>query len=437
MTSRAAFDPRAYVDPRPRPWVIHTLGAINRHVMLPHVLHLRAIDFPPADLRRLRSAVRPGTAAFLGPVHPEFTTDWLLDKEISRRVSPLMAHWAAYDIVNASPRMQAFWLANNLISNAPGGGGKAYSLRWALAGHGVLLHPEGGVTWQAERTDALVPGIVDMAWRACEQSRASGGMPVFVVPMVWRLHFTGDVSRGLAREMALIERALALPSGAGTTVEHRFAALHVHLLRARVCALELTAPDAGDYFDAQAMTITALRHALEARHGPVDGDVPRVVHHLRRAVRNAATADPDTARLDRRRVDELERLHRFTPELYGRPTLTQEQMAESLKRIRLTLVTRGFRNGLHNQVPVAVGARVAKLRVPDPIAVHERFTPDPDEGARTQAALLVELRRRMQHSLDAIGEEIAPVIDRFRWPNPLAVRSSSARGTPTASLAGV
>src|SRR5262245_23132371 len=113
----ARFDPRAYRDPRPVPWMIAAVGVLNRHLMLRRVLKLAAIEFPDADRARLREAVRRGTAAFLGPVHPEFTTDWLLDKEVSRLASPLMAHWASYEIVNASPAAQWFWLRNNLIAN--------------------------------------------------------------------------------------------------------------------------------------------------------------------------------------------------------------------------------------------------------------------------------------------------------------------------------
>ena len=90
MTSRR-FERSVYRDPRPSAAMIHALGPINRHFVLRGLLGLTDIDFTAADVERLRSAVNPGTAAFLGPNHPEFFTDWMLDKEISRRVSPRMA----------------------------------------------------------------------------------------------------------------------------------------------------------------------------------------------------------------------------------------------------------------------------------------------------------------------------------------------------------
>ena len=86
------FSPLEYRDPSPAPWLIHLLGVVNRAWMLPAVLKIRRFDLPQADEARLRAAVNPKTVAFLGPSHPEFLTDWMVDKEISRRVSPLMAH---------------------------------------------------------------------------------------------------------------------------------------------------------------------------------------------------------------------------------------------------------------------------------------------------------------------------------------------------------
>ena len=118
---REPFDPLAYRDPRPSPALIRSLEPLNQRLLLPWVMKVREIDLPAADEQRLRAAVRPDTAAFLGPNHPEFLTDWLIDKELSRRVAPRMAHWAAREIVNRNPLEQSFWLANNLIANVPGG----------------------------------------------------------------------------------------------------------------------------------------------------------------------------------------------------------------------------------------------------------------------------------------------------------------------------
>lgn len=418
---------RSYREPRPLPWLIHLLGPINKGLMLHGALRLNRVDIPGADLARLRQAVNPGTAAFLGPNHPEFTTDWLIDKEVSRLCSPLMAHWASYEIVNGSPLTQHFWLANNLIANAPGGGGKAYSVRWARQGHGVLLHPEGTATWQSERVSPILPGIVEMAWDTAEQLRAAGeSRPVFVVPLVWRLHFVSDASAGLHREMALIERALGLPAGgAHDNLGVRFGALMRAALLRQCAALELAPPDGkveSAYFAAQASVTAQIRARLSERYGDVDADVARAQHRLRAAIRRAASATGDQAAAarDRSLVTELQRLHSFDPALYDRPTLTQEQIAENLKRVRSALITRGFANALHNLVPVAVARRIAHVRVPEPLDVSAVLARTHDGDAEAaRAALLTELRARMQAGLDALAAEIAPSLDSRRVANPL------------------
>jgi hypothetical protein len=409
------FDPLAYRSPRPSPWLIHAMGVLNRRAILPGLLRVRAIDFPDEDVRRVRALVRPGAAAFLGPNHPEFTTDWLIDKEISRRVSPLMAHWASYEIVNMHPWAQALWLRNNLIANAPGGSGRADSIAWALAGHGVLLHPEGTPTWHGDHVAPLVPGIVEMAWETCVERP---GLPVHVVPLVWKLRFTGDVGPALGREMAYVERRLGLASGRGLGVAERFARLQRAILARSLERYGAGAAVEGGFFEAQAAHAAALLARLEARYGETRGEFGRRAHALRRAILKAASDGAEEARPDRRVLLEVERLSRFTRELYGGATLTQEQIAESLKQVRLAFLTRGLRDGFHGVVPVAVAERIAHVRAPAPIAVHEAFARGGDaEAARVE--LLAGLRARLQGGIDALNAEIASAVDPWRRENLL------------------
>jgi hypothetical protein len=417
------FDRRAYRDPCPSAALIRAVGWLNRLLVLPHLTRLASFDLPGADLERLRSAVRPGTAAFLGPNHPEFFTDWMIDKELSSRVSPLMAHWASYEIVNVSPLAQWLWLRNNLIANVPGGGGREYSIRWALAGHGVLLHPEGTASWHGEQVGPLMPGIVDLAWETCARARAANrDVPVLLVPVVWRLHFVGDVSSGLAREMAHIERSLELAPGEGMQVGERFAALQANLLGHQCETLGLPAPSApaglrgAEYFAAQEAVAAAIARELESRGARVEHDPARIMHRARRSAR-AAPERPERER-DRRLYLELWRLEGFPRALYDTPALTQEAIAENLKRIRSVFVTRGRGDALHNVVPVPVGRRAARVRVPEPIVVHEAFAAAGDAGT-TKARLLETLHARLQGTLDALNVELAPLLGRYRRANPL------------------
>jgi hypothetical protein len=424
----ASFDPRTYRDPQPSAALIQAIGPVNR-AGLSLLLKLRAIDFPAQDLARMQKAVRPSTAAFLGPNHPEFLTDWLIDKELSVRVSPLMAHWASYEIVNASPAAQWFWLRNNLIANAPGGAGKEYSVRWALQGHGVLLHPEGQATWQSTHVGPLLPGIVDMASETSRRVREAGvEKPVWVVPVIWKLHFLGDVSAPLHREIAHIEQRLGLPAGVRSTpVEQRFAALQRGMLLRQWTKLELgdVAPDPSGsaYFAAQAAAIQTIRRELERRHGALDADIGRVQHAIRRSLRDLVATDPDGVRRDRARLYELTRLTGFAPELYDRPTLTQEEIAETLKRTRATLMLKGRRDSLHNLIPIAAGPRLAHIRVPEPLAIEAA---DIDDEVLRDAKV-AELRSRMQATLDRTLAEIEPVVAPHRRANPLASGAAHSR----------
>ena len=390
-----AFSPLEYRDPAPAPWLIHALGALNRWVLLPGLLRITRFDLPNADARRLR---------------------------------------AVYEIVNASPSARGFWLANNLVANAPGGGGKAFSVDWALRGHGVLLHPEGMATWQGERVAALLPGLVDMAWDTARHVRAARGeRPVWLVPVAWRFAFRGDARRALGRDMSRLERGLSLPRGDRLEPPERFAALIRHLLARQCERLGLGTPLAGehdDYFAAQSRVVEDLLGRLAKRYGAMDPDFGRALFQVRRAMRERAAVDPAGVKSDGRLVAELHRLTGFDPALYDRAELARERIAEVLKRTRTTLLKRGFANALHNTVPVAVGPRAVHVRVAEPIEVRADGGGDEAAG-RTR--LLAEHRARLQATLDLLGDELAASGACRPLPNLLHRGQSTA---PAARAAG-
>jgi hypothetical protein len=411
--SRPPFDRLAYREPRPSPALIHALGLVNRFVVLPGIVRLQAIDFPRADIEKLRGAIasRP---TFLAPHHPEFMTDWLIDKEISRIVSPLMAHWASYEVVNIHPVAQWVWLRNNLIANAPGGLGKEYSVRWARAGHGVLLHPEGVPSWHGDRVGTLVPGAIDMAWEASAES----GAEAMVAPIVWKLHFVGDVTKPLHRAITRVERMLGRSSDEQLPLEQRLASLQGAVLERSLARYGAPRPiPASEFFSIQSAHAERLLAELESRHGATEGDRPRRLHALRRAILAAAKTNPKQARADRRTLAEIERLGHFTSDHYGGATLTQEQIAESVSQIRLALAGRGLREALFGVLPVAVAPRIASIRAPDPLPVQA----SEGDAAETRAHLLRSLRTRLQEGLDRLQAELEPEIGRYRRPNPFRV----------------
>ena len=118
--------------------------------------------------------------------------------------------------------------------------------------------------------------------------------------------------------------------------------------------------------------------------------VERLLARFKRAI-------PRQLKSDRAKVDEAIRLGGFSRDVYARKPLTQEQMAESLKRHRATLVRRGWRNVLHNFLPTPLGPRVAHVRVPEPIPVDAGRAAR--EGAAYARALLNMLHDRLQAAL--------------------------------------
>ena len=155
----------------------------------------------------MQGLVASGSPTFLLPNHPEFFTDWMLDKDIIARAAPQAASWATHGVVNGmGSAMQKFWLWNNLIAQIPGGSSasKDYSVEWASSGKGVLLHPEGMVGWHPDWIAPLMPGAADMA----KDSAILSGKSAFLQPIVWKIIFKADVSAKLAREAAYVEKRL-------------------------------------------------------------------------------------------------------------------------------------------------------------------------------------------------------------------------------------
>jgi hypothetical protein len=418
--------PRPFQHPRPNRLLMWLLGYVNRWFLLmglpvlryvpglrdlPGIrgyFWLRELDLPQADLERLREAVNPGTAAFLGPNHPEFGFDWMMDKEISRLVAPRMASWAAANIIDSAP---GFWLRNNLISNTGGADAIRYSVERALAGEAVLLHPEGSVHWTAEKVHPLFKGIADMA---CEAARQAGpdGRPVHVVPIVWRLRYLTDISESLHREITHVETYLGLPKTSTVNLSERFRALQENILlrQMRVCGFDPGWVGGLDFFARQDAFRDWLIEDLETRYSVERCESPeRLLSRFKRAI-------PAELKSDRAKVDEANRLCGFSREVYARKPLTQEQMAESLKRHRATLVRRGWKNALHNFLPTPHGPRAAHVRVPEPIRVDPaRAASDPDYAR----ALIALVHDRMQAAIDD-----TPGVRRVRARPPAVVDSA-------------
>ncbi len=95
---------------------------------------------------------------------------------------------------------------------------------------------------------------------------------------------------------------------------------------------------------------------------------------------------------------------------FARATVTQQELAEHIKRIRNDYCKGTMRDTLNRYVPRPAGPRTAIIRVPEPLAVH-------DFGGTVEEALGL-LRGRMQAALDGINEVLSGDGRLRAYPNP-------------------
>ena len=461
----AGFNPKDFAKPIPSRLVMGLMSPVNRWLILEGVPGLRrlplvwklpllgdlpnpgstakvlAVDFPSSEIARFKQYINPDTAAFVGPNHPEFWTDWSLDKYFADAVSPRMSHWAWYGTVNANPFMQGFWLRNNLISNAPNGKDEAKqcAIDSVKRGYGNLLHPEGSVHWTADKVQTIFGGIIDMSLRTSRELIESGdARPVYAVPMLSKYFFVEDVSAALSAEISQIERKLGLSSDRRARLEDRFFALQERILVRQLAAFDSESAQLSitpqNFFAVQKQFQEELIARLRAIYGERAGNLPAQLRAYEKEIKllrpkgRAAQEDPSLRRYreESKLVAEIRRLDTFQADVYATESLTQEQIAETLKRTKRDLVNATSLDGLRNMMPVAVGWRRVLLRCGDPINVRERLEQHRGQVQDLSDELLIEFRRRMQAKLDELIAVSKPVTDQFARPNPFATASMSA-----------
>ena len=119
-----------------------------------------------------------------------------------------------------------------------------------------------------------------------------------------------------------------------------------------------------------------------------------------------ANPDPEF----RRQIGVLDRMLRLVPAAVNEPTVTQEQVSERLKRLRLDWLRGTMRDDVTRFVPRAAAQRDVFVRVCDPLEV----TPGADHATllvTLRERMLAALRRARQDGLDAFGPPV-------RYANP-------------------
>jgi hypothetical protein len=323
------------------------------------------------------------------------------------RAAPLAACWATHGVVNGLGNLaQKFWLANNLIAQIPGDGGaaRAHSVDWAVKGHGVLLHPEGSVGWHSNHVAPLFAGAAEMALEALAAGRAQdASFQSFVAPIVWKLAFLGDVSAGLSRECAYVEKRLKIATPPGSSPAQRVFLIYSALLTRDEMALGLTGGESAPYRERQKLLVAAVTSKLPAMLG-IEADSETDWQRLaRRRLRELDRKSAEAAEL-KRLSEALFRASRVGESAFQNPEMSQEEIAEHIKRIRNDYCAGTFRDTFNAFVPQPDGPRRAILRVVEPLAMQDW------RGTAEEA--MAEARRRMQAALDGINAGLSPRMDK-------------------------
>ncbi|WP_208350659.1 hypothetical protein [Pseudaestuariivita rosea] len=424
-----------FVKPRPNATLIRCLEPVNRWFNLRGIPGLRdipllnrvpgvrgltnmpKIDFPASDQARLRDVVNPETAAFLAPNHPEFFTDWMIDKEIMARLKVNPGCWATHTVVNGMGKYgQKFWLANNLIAQIPGKGGaaaKQHSIELAKQGDGVLLHPEGTVYWVADQIGPLYPGVVEMAMRAAENLAESGAdRPVYIAPLIYKYMFLKDETANLHRAMSYVENALDLPTGrAERDPTRRLRTLYLNLTHRVAARHDIALPDA-DFWGMRAALLTELTARLSTAidgETALDDDPYKAAEMCLRRFNAARRTKDDTLSKDTIQIaKDAQEILGLQPWMYPDSVMTQEQVAERIQKLRLDWLKRRFRDKVHAFIPQPVGPRCAHIRLVDPLQI------DANAGSPEMG----DLRNIMQSRLDDLNNELTPLQAGAVRPNP-------------------
>jgi hypothetical protein len=409
-----------FVPPKPKKWLIRAMTPINRRFMLRGFLGLRGvcdirtIDFPDSDQARLAAVCGQGKATFVTPNHPEFFTDWMLDKEISARLFPDAAFWATNSVVNGLGKLtQRFWLANNLIAQIPGNSAPArgHSIDWALRGNVVLLHPEGSVGWHSNHVAPLMPGAVEMAVEALRRGReADPAFRAFVAPVVWKLVFQRDVEPELLAECAYVERRLKIAPGEGLPLPQRVFRLYRTQLERDEADLGIEPERTAGFAERHRLLVKAIRARLAgllALDEP-PSDSSELLRVARRRLREAKT-DPAAAQI-KAAIDRLALNLRLGDFAFAGDTVTQEELAEHIKRMRNDYCKGTMRDTMNRYVPRPAGPRTAIIRAPEPLVI-DAFYGDAESA-------LVLLSTRMQEALDGINMVLIGDGSLRTYPNP-------------------
>ncbi|TIV97602.1 MAG: hypothetical protein E5V85_14230, partial [Mesorhizobium sp.] len=121
-------------------------------------------------------------------------------------------------------------------------------------------------------------------------------------------------------------------------------------------------------------------------------------------------ADAEGQKRVRKLAEAIQRIQRVGPWAFAHQTITQEEIAEHLKRIRNDYCKGTLRDTINRFVPQPAGPRCAHIRVPEPLGLHDYY------GSVDEA--LAALRSRMQEAVTRIVTDLETAGGFISYPNP-------------------
>ncbi|MEO7084674.1 MAG: hypothetical protein ABI442_11265 [Gemmatimonadaceae bacterium] len=399
-----------FYRPYPKPFVQQAVGWMNDRFILPKIARVKQVHLPVDDDGRLRAAL--SGPFVICPNHPEFFTDWILDKWLMSRYAPRASPWADPAVVNGMGGiLRRVWLANGLVAAVRGveiEKALAYSGENLARGNGALIHPEGEVNWDNEVTGTMRAGAIRIAQRGSELA----GKTANIAPLAWFIRFREDATPGLQRELDYVEKRLGLREPRLAGPAQRLAKLYEHLLERESQPFDIELGPRGDGFAKR--FDRGLAHAMErlAEVWPEyrPGSLPSAPEDAARAWRSSGRKAKDAPPDFKRQIAVLDKMLRLVPAGVHEPTLTQEQVGERVKRLRLDWLRGSVRDTVTRFIPRAAARRDVFIRVAEPIGV------DPMSN---HEGILIAVRDRIgavlavarQDGLDRLGPPV-------RYANP-------------------
>ena len=102
-------------------------------------------------------------------------------------------------------------------------------------------------------------------------------------------------------------------------------------------------------------------------------------------------------------------------------TISQEEIAEHLKRIRTDFCKGSFRDRVNQYIPQAAGNRSAHIRAVNPLAIHELLLKNDKPDC---AQVMANIRQSMQNKLNHLIAELEQTSPGLKVLNPFFIEEN-------------